>query len=776
MKTKCLMLALFITAISFAQNTKRPGELIEKAKASGTTFKEVGLFTSTKDKKIKEKIPKELRKYTVFEMENQKYKAFETEKLSSINLKIPFQNSEMTLELIKVEILSDDFEVIQANSGKVLKQKSNILHYRGRIKGATRSLAAISFYDGQLSGIISAPEKGANIVIGKLGKSNQMIAYEDKEINHLREFECQSRISDTFSGYTEEELFSTKNTKASSQCVKVFFDVNSDIIQDKGGEQGASNYLQSLFNQVATLYANDGMTIKLSGFKMWTSGTDFSDSLDSYTSYRNQNNFNGNLAHYVTYARNGGIAWLSGLCSSYNTGISGINGSFSNVPTFSWDVEVLAHELGHNMGSNHTHDCVWNGNNTAIDGCYSVSGGCDDPGLPSGGGTIMSYCHLTSAGIDFSKGFGAQPSNVMRNHIASSSNCLTSCSTGGGCSTGDSITATFTNNSDCPLKYSVNNSYQFTADVGASVQSSTIVGDNWSVTDTSDQAVDSFQISCNQTTYTTSVVCNSTGGCSVGDTVTATFANNSDCPLKYSLNSSYQFTVDTGASLQSEAIVGDKWSVTDTSDQEVDNFQITCNQSTYTTKVVCTSSGGDPCHGISEWSSNSSYSVGDKATYQGSLYQLTENGWVKIDVCGGNSNNPCHNVADWNSGTNYQNGDRMVYQGNLYQYNSGRWEYVTSCNQATANLVSESLNFDFRVYPNPVKDKLNIRMNRSLVEQGFIMVKDIHGNKRILKNVNINPQNGKNEIGIDMSSLEAGIYFIQFVNSHRKITRKVFKR
>ncbi|MDP4851578.1 MAG: hypothetical protein NWR22_00230, partial [Saprospiraceae bacterium] len=86
----------------------------------------------------------------------------------------------------------------------------------------------------------------------------------------------------------------------------------------------------------------------------------------------------------------------------------------------------MAHELGHTLGSSHTHACVWNGNNTAIDGCYSTEGGCNSFGLPAAGGTIMSYCHLRRVGINFSLGFGVQPGNVIRNTIAQAS-CLTNC-------------------------------------------------------------------------------------------------------------------------------------------------------------------------------------------------------------------------------------------------------------------------------------------------------------------------------------------------------------
>src|SRR5678815_583155 len=89
------------------------------------------------------------------------------------------------------------------------------------------------------------------------------------------------------------------------------------------------------------------------------------------------------------------------------------------------------------MGSRHTHACVWNGNNTAIDGCgpsagYPYEGNCNNAPIPGNGGTIMSYCHLVPAGINFSNGFGPQPTNVILNNY-NSATCLSACIGGGLC-------------------------------------------------------------------------------------------------------------------------------------------------------------------------------------------------------------------------------------------------------------------------------------------------------------------------------------------------------
>ncbi|MDY8137119.1 GEVED domain-containing protein [Aquimarina sp. 2201CG5-10] len=52
---------------------------------------------------------------------------------------------------------------------------------------------------------------------------------------------------------------------------------------------------------------------------------------------------------------------------------------------------------------------------------------------------------------------------------------------------------------------------------------------------------------------------------------------------------------------------------------------------------VSLSSGSTPvdqCAGVAEWSSTASYSVGDRVTYQGNLYERTATGWTNLGPCG----------------------------------------------------------------------------------------------------------------------------------------------
>ncbi|MEO0734467.1 MAG: M12 family metallo-peptidase, partial [Bacteroidota bacterium] len=261
----------------------------------------------------------------------------------------------------------------------------------------------------------------------KSAPTSTYVLFPDRQLQKRNKFFCAT--PDSGVPYTAKELASPG--KNAGGCVDVFFEIDYDIYLDKGGINAAAQHLAANFNEVSVLYAAIDVDLKISEILVWDrtspyGGTSSSALLTQFQSTRTS--FNGDLAQLVSYQASGGIAVLNGLCHPFNSArmsFSSIRPTFAAVPTYSWSTMVIAHELGHLLGSQHTHACVWNGDNTAIDGCPGwTEGNCATPSLPVGGGTIMSYCHLRPVGINFLRGFGPQPSAVIQSRVAAAQDCV----------------------------------------------------------------------------------------------------------------------------------------------------------------------------------------------------------------------------------------------------------------------------------------------------------------------------------------------------------------
>lgn len=372
---------------------------------------------------------------------------------SLVSIPVKTMHHDVVLKLYEVNILTDDYICI-SSSGENTSIKSDMKFYRGYVQGYPNSVVSMTLIQDELR-IIYSHKKG-NVVINKL--DDTYIIYNDNDLKKEKNSTCGT--TELYKDVKIGDLSSDKiNSKSSiGSCVEIYIEADYKSYQDLGSVAATEAWILALFNEVATLYSNENITVSLSSTKIWDTADPYISSPSTssvLTSFAGQvqDNYQGRLAHLVS-TRNlgGGIAWVNVLCSSYfNNTSSGpyavstsLSSSVSSFPTYSWNVEVFAHELGHNFGSHHTHDCVWNGNNTQIDDCGSVAGygggACYDPNnllLPaSNQGTIMSYCHLgNNPGIGFNQGFGEQPGDLIRNYY-NTATCVTGCEAEATCSDG----------------------------------------------------------------------------------------------------------------------------------------------------------------------------------------------------------------------------------------------------------------------------------------------------------------------------------------------------
>jgi hypothetical protein len=428
------------------QGTKPMDKMIENLKRNGAEFPAVELFQAQEASASALTLSRAaaqdvLSKGVVLNPDKRMAQRMARGEAPSMTLRLPdvSGNSDLVeLELTKVDIFADGFTVATSSSGGRTVDYEESAHYRGIVKGSPGSLATLSVLGDEVVGMYSTPDQG-NFVLGRLGGNNpddSHILYSEADLKARNPHTCETKDDNA---PIPKSVLDGPAPQVAGGCVRIYVEADHDLFLNKGSVTNTVNYITAFFNQSATIYSNDSIAISLSSVFVWDTPSPYSSSsssglLSQFQSFRNS--FNGDLGHLVALRGGGGIAaGFNAFCNSNTDArqcFSGINPTFSNVPTYSWTVEVFTHEMGHLMGSRHTHACVWNGNNTAIDGCSTTEGGCARPGIPANGGTIMSYCHLTSAGINFTLGFGPQPGALIRNRITAAPCIVAGCGGGGG--------------------------------------------------------------------------------------------------------------------------------------------------------------------------------------------------------------------------------------------------------------------------------------------------------------------------------------------------------
>ncbi|MDA8692607.1 M57 family metalloprotease [Saprospiraceae bacterium] len=370
-----------------------------------------------------------LHKSALFRADNNQLQQVYKNKSKELRLAIPYgQESIFNVILKQKQIFSQDYALSQKSGSTVTNavQIQSGRYYTGKVEGAESSLVSLSIYKDRIAGTIRYKEKTYNI--GLYPKSNYHIIYEASDLVEDLSFECESIEHEPF---IAREIHKTGTSCASA--INIYFECDYDMYQNFNSNLGnVQDYVADIFNEISTLYDNENIPVLISQIVVWTSPDPYTNNSSGLYDFRDDlvtNGYNGDVAQLLTNdsGANGGIAYVDQLCGSFPFAYADINNSYNPYPTYSWDVQVVTHELGHVLGARHTHQCVWGPNNDQqIDDCGNVAAGsggsCYNPSspiVPSAGGTIMSYCHTQSVGINFVEGFGTEPGDLIRQRHAS---------------------------------------------------------------------------------------------------------------------------------------------------------------------------------------------------------------------------------------------------------------------------------------------------------------------------------------------------------------------
>jgi hypothetical protein len=427
---------------------------------SGAEFNKKSLFTSIMSRAQSEISSSGLQKLI---LEEEQLLALYRSPETTFSLDIPGRNGVIyTLRVAETFLYAPEFHVVE---NETVIDASPGRHYFGIAEGYNNSRVVLNVYENMFSGVLHINEEPIEIVRETVEISTSYMLRIPSE--RSGPFSCSTDTSQQFRQSVENQI---KSRAVSNNCARCYFDVDNSITNFFGGNVATTTaYITDVFANVASTYLNDPdveTVLYLNGMTVYTAPPPFTPDLPNYSQYRTTNQIAGvQIYNFVHFNSLSGIAWLGTFCQplfgppqydgpftvcgldSSDVGPTGLNPPY---PAYTNTVKVIAHEMGHVFGSNHTFDCVWIGptgatgqslggcrvsGNTGTSNCVGCTasnpnGTCFQPGslgylyvsangsTGMSGQTIMSYCNPIPLV------FGPQPGAVIRAAFNGCTGCL----------------------------------------------------------------------------------------------------------------------------------------------------------------------------------------------------------------------------------------------------------------------------------------------------------------------------------------------------------------
>ncbi|MCX6141273.1 MAG: M12 family metallo-peptidase [Candidatus Kapabacteria bacterium] len=325
-------------------------------------------------------------------------------------------------------------------AGKVAMKIRPVVSYIGTVNGDRKTKVSIHYSEGEITGYIQTANRKLTLIGRDFSKPRSegatahTIADEETmlSLDPIARFICASedRPLDPETVIRSMSIApKAKNVEASQAdylrefklAVGLREDIDSAMKARGQTDEEITQYFVKIVAAVSQTFEQElDATIYLTYFEKYTKdeptgyfydGRNIPSLIQEFARDWSQshNSVNRTVAHLFALYRGGGsnvlgIGYLGQMCNKKNDGGYSVTGMFMNasqIPgdpkrsnAYVSDVEVVAHEIGHNIGAYHTHNCYWS---PPIDTCMLQSDGTDacfkDANLRHiVDGTIMSYC------------------------------------------------------------------------------------------------------------------------------------------------------------------------------------------------------------------------------------------------------------------------------------------------------------------------------------------------------------------------------------------------
>lgn len=172
----------------------------------------------------------------------------------SISLPTPDGLEMWQLDLTINDLLSPDFAVKTLDGSYISREKltEQAIWYHGTIAGKEKSIAALSFYEGEIIGVLNDGNYNYDLLKNKGGKSGEHAIVEASKIMKNMPFTYSTEDS-----HKHDKHFEKSVSPSCRKVITIYLKCDHRMFIGFGNNTtNTANYITGVFNVVAQLYSN----------------------------------------------------------------------------------------------------------------------------------------------------------------------------------------------------------------------------------------------------------------------------------------------------------------------------------------------------------------------------------------------------------------------------------------------------------------------------------------------------------------------------------------